>query len=305
MESQGQPKQGIIYCATGKKYINEAEISVKSLRDYNHDLNVSIFIDDLNFLNKESDLFNSIHVIKNPEYSFGDKISTIENTPYEKTIFLDTDTIIADDISELFHILKRYDMAIAHIPLKNRKYPEFNTGVIAYNLNHRTKKFFRLWNENYDRATHNNDQISFLMTMSNTSISTFILPPKYNFRIPIASYVQDKIKIFHSRNVIHMNPTERETILNLLNESYKERFWFPGRGILKFQEEENIFSNLLLFIEEKIFQKIGKSVWNSSKMIKLKKKLCQFYFPMLINWAVPKNYRDNIKLSNNNIRKFS
>ena len=67
-------------------------------------------------------LFDVRRNLPNPEYSFLDKIIALSRTPFEKTLFLDTDTFVIEPLDEIFELLERFDMAAARagtIPLSN------------------------------------------------------------------------------------------------------------------------------------------------------------------------------------------
>ena len=309
-EFMSKPKlqeEGIVYCATGKElFLREAYISINSIKKYNTNIQISIFVDEENFKRINKDLFDSIFLIKNPEFGFGDKIYAMKNTPYQKTIYLDCDTVVADDISEIYNMLEKYEIAASNPPFKNKYYRpnHYQAGIIFYKMNSKVSKFFNLWDENYDRINHGNDQPSFRETLSKLPISLFIFPPNYNFRSPFASYIQGKIKILHDHNLSRANDKVRRSFINYLNESTEERYWFPKKGVLKFPEKFNIFNKILSLLEDKIFKKII-NFWNYFP----KKKLINYYliksFPWFINWIIPKQYRKRMKIMHKKMENFS
>lgn len=302
MDETRYPQNGIVYCATGKRFVNEVINSAKSLHKFNKEPKITIFTDKDNVLKNEMDLFDSIIIIDHPEFSFGDKVFAIKNTPYKKTIFLDTDTIITDDISELFRILEKFDIALVNVPYKNRKYPFYNTGVIAFNKNQRIMDLFKLWEQKYDKRI-GNDQPPFQEALLQSSISVFTLPPEYNFRVLFTSYAQKRIKILHGHNIVSMNYLKRDYLINLLNEHLAERFWFPGKGILKLKYKSKFYVKFLYFIEEKFFMKLNR-IWKHFPRKKFINYSILYYFPGFSNWGIPKQYRERILRLNKRIIKF-
>lgn len=306
LSNQNLPRNGVIYCATRKKlFLDEALISANSVKKYNKRIGISIFVDKKikEILENKDHLFDSIHIIEKPEYSFGDKIFTMKNTPYQKSFYLDCDTLITDDFSEIFNILETYDMAAINIPFKNRRYPEFNAGIVAFRMNEQVKNFLHIWDNIYDRVNHANDQPTFYKLVNKSFISFFTLPPNYNFRLQFASYIFNKIKIFHSHEIFKMNKENRKKMINFLNKSKNERVWFPWRGIIELQKEENLFTNILYKLEEKIFSRFIKP-WE----LFIRKKMINFWlfslFPLLKNWLMPKDYRKKIKQLNKDVVKI-
>ncbi len=311
MTGEELPKNGVIYCATGKKlFLDEAIISVKSLRQYNKNISVSLFIDEKNYSKIELDLFNSVHIIKKPKYSFADKNYSMRNSPYQKTIYLDCDTIINGEISEIFLILKKFDLAAANVPFKNHNYKPtyYQAGVVAFKKNRKMEKFFNMWDKKFELSILYSDQPSFRNVITSSSISIFTLPPEYNFRISNASYIKNKIKIIHSHEIMFMDSLKRKALIGFLNKSSKERVWFPGRGFRMLKEEFNLQINFLLLFKEILFHKISKLLWNKFLNKNLKKKLriklTQFYLPWLINLVIPKEYKERLSFSYEMIRTF-
>lgn len=296
-------EKGFIYCTTGKeRFFNEVKTSVKTLRKFNKGVKISLFTDNQKLLKEEINLFDSIHEIKNPQYSvklFADKIFAIKNSPYQKSVYLDSDTIITDNLSELFLILDEYDIAAVNTPFKNRNYHPlfFNAGMLVFNLNNKTKSFFELWEQNYLKSTHYSDQPAFRNVLQKSHISIFTLPSEYNFRIPFPSYAQKKIKIFHGHNITEINELKRKVIINMLNKHHEERVWFPNKGIIRMKEYKNFITKFLLYLE----QLINLKVISESN---IKKKLIQYRFPWLINWAMPLEYRERMTMANKKIHQL-
>ncbi|MDE5083200.1 MAG: hypothetical protein O4859_18895 [Trichodesmium sp. St18_bin1] len=71
--------RGVIYIATGEKYINEALISASSLKDRIPDLPITLFSSE----EVNSQVFNKVILINNPQYGWIDKVTYIPQTPYE------------------------------------------------------------------------------------------------------------------------------------------------------------------------------------------------------------------------------
>src|SRR5690606_24189743 len=88
-------------------------------------------------------------------------------TPYDKTLFLDADTFVCDDVSELFVLLERFDLAVAQDTYRIYSYdyailkehfhkipvssPVLNTGVIVYKRSSAIDCFFADWAATHER----------------------------------------------------------------------------------------------------------------------------------------------------------
>ena len=71
---------GIIYVATGAKYLAEAEHSARSVRRMSPKIPIAIISDRL----PSCSLFDVRLNLPNPEYSFLDKIIALSRTPFER-----------------------------------------------------------------------------------------------------------------------------------------------------------------------------------------------------------------------------
>src|SRR5690242_3546914 len=127
---------GILYAATGKKFLAEAEISAKSVKQAMSDTKIALASD----CESNSNCFD-IHIkINRPEYSFIDKILALKETPFDKTLYLDSDTFVISDVRGLFDLLDRFEMAASFEPARFLSkvdsvptcFSEINTGVILY-----------------------------------------------------------------------------------------------------------------------------------------------------------------------------
>ena len=103
------------------------------------------------------------------------KIAGLKNSPFERTIFLDSETVVMGSLLPLFEFLRWYDLAMA--PQNNWKgnwYLEqvlcggstaslevqYNTGVFAYRQSPSTRKFFDIWNTIHHNSPCNRKVLS-------------------------------------------------------------------------------------------------------------------------------------------------
>ena len=100
--------KGVIYVATGEKFVKMAVMAAKSLKIYCPDLPVHIFTDrDI----ASHSCFDSSTKILDPHLR--SKVDYIFLTPFQKTLFLDADTRVCEDITPMFDLLDRFEFAIA------------------------------------------------------------------------------------------------------------------------------------------------------------------------------------------------
>lgn len=220
---------GVVYVATGSKYIKEAKTSIESLHKHMSNISVTVF-SDRKF---ECEGVDNLVQLENPRYDYGDSIVDLEKVPYERTLFLDTDTIVCDDISELFQSLDRFDFAATHTPGKRyytaeevpESFPLYNSGVFLFKKNSRTKELFELWRQFYlqtvkqNREKYNQPSLRKALYFSNVNILT--LPREYNTFILRPGQLCDKVKIIHGRHP-DLNKIRKD-----INETQEPRCYIP------------------------------------------------------------------------------
>jgi len=134
------------------------------------------------------------------ERRFGGKIDAIINSPYERTIFLDIDTLtIRPLIFDLFDVSSQKDLMATMEPgnafgSKDESlrhdiphcFPGMNTGVIAFKKNTQTDKLFSRWKklyiENKRGISNRHDQESFRKSLYETNILFSTLCKRFNVR---------------------------------------------------------------------------------------------------------------------------
>lgn len=209
---------GLLYVATGEKYIKECIESAKSAKSVMPDVSITLYTD----IHLENDLFDYIEQIENPRHSFFDKILPLQETKYEKTLFIDTDTFFVSDVYDISILLDTFDMAVAHAPWRLPpwagweahdfaeipiSFPELNTGVIAYRNTANVKALIRQWGKIYEdqlkwQIPPKNDQPAFRHALYFSGLKINILPPEYNFRTVFKAFKGGgiKVKILHGRS---------------------------------------------------------------------------------------------------------
>jgi len=238
--------EGVILVASGEKYIKESKQAIFSIRKFNKNINIALFTDD----NLDNDVFFNkfnIKIIKMElNYNYYDKIIAMRNSPFRKTLFLDTDTYVLDKLKPVFQFLDRFDLCVSHAPIRKSpkkaanwggysnvetdiipdKFPEFNTGVILYRKNKNINEFLNKWDHYFNESNKNHniipDQPSFRTAIYHSNVNFFVLPPEYNCRYIYPTYVSDKVKILHGRN-----PTPQR-IKNKINKNIVPRIIYGG-----------------------------------------------------------------------------
>ncbi len=214
MNNFSNTSQGIVYAASGKKYQHECTRSIKSLRAVNESIPIVVFTDSPVEFACLQDHNLQIVNLNLPTYGFQDKIQAISRSPFQKTLFLDSDTIILQDPVGIFEILNRFDIAVTAESYKPGQtesipacFPEFNTGVIAYkSSNQSIINLLKDWThifcrdlKSLNRPKH--DQPSFREALYLSSVRLCTISNEWNFHIahPIVLNAGAQITILHTR----------------------------------------------------------------------------------------------------------
>jgi hypothetical protein len=184
---------GVVYIGTGERIVKEILQSASSLKKVHPEMRITVFSD------REigrPELFESVQLISDPKYSYIDKILPLTETPYEYTLYLDSDTIVLNPVTALFELLDQFDLAIALEPKPKQlqyptqvpeSFPEYNTGVFSYRKNVGNMDLFRQWHACYSEQKANvpgttHDQPAFREVLYHSPVRFTTLPSQYNLR---------------------------------------------------------------------------------------------------------------------------
>jgi len=196
---------GFLYVAFGDKYRAEAVASAKRLLGFHPDARITIVTEtDIN-----ETIFENV-IKKEPFLSYMDKVANMSCSPYDQTLFLDTDTYVCEDISEIFGLLTYYDICIApevgrpywkSLPTGLGELRECNTGVILFKKNTETDNLFLCWRQTYKEreAFDYHDQTSMAIAIAQTNVRFGLLPNEYNLRANHCQVLARQVKIIHAR----------------------------------------------------------------------------------------------------------
>lgn len=191
LAEQMRPSCGVLYIAAGKAYASAANAAARSVKALLPNLPVDIFTDSPDVL--EPGLFDQVAVIDSPHRR--SKVDYLPRTRFERTLYLDTDTRVVEDISDLFELLERFDIAMAHAHARNRRthveqwritlpqsFPQLNGGVILYRSDERVLEFLHSWSAAYHDAGFSKDQTTLRELIWDSDLRLYVLPPEYNVR---------------------------------------------------------------------------------------------------------------------------
>jgi len=209
-------KKGILYIAFKDAFIKEALLSAESIKRYMPDIPIALFTNQ----EIESPFIDIVELVKIKHAR--SKVDLVAETPFQNTIYLDSDTLIVRDISDMFDILDRFDVGFNHDYARKREkysktipeyaeipysFSEVNGGIMTYNNSHRTKDFLKLWKEyfyKYFHKTNGWDQVSLRIALWKSEAKIHHFPFEYNIRSHANREKQDRFK--HEFGEQHMSP---------------------------------------------------------------------------------------------------
>ena len=197
--------QGVLYIAFGDLFLKEMLLSAESVKKHCPNLHITAFSDkpvESRFIDR-TQLIEVTHLRP--------KIDYIAHSPYDQTLFLDTDALIDHNIEDMFEILGKYDIGFAHDLARKRKkftdtipeygsipysFSEVNTGVMVFQKNDRTRELFEYWKHYFYKYYHIVpwDQPSFRISLWKSSAHAHVFPVEYNIRSKIN---REKQRRFH------------------------------------------------------------------------------------------------------------
>lgn len=223
--------RGIIYVATGRKFVDEALISIHSAKKHMPDLPVTLFTDIQEFVSSPPAGVDTVLHLSEVTKSCRDKIKPLADSPYDKTLFLDTDTYLCEPVYDLFEMLDQFDIALAQAPDRYQYdlpdlpdcFTELNSGVIVFRKNRQVLDLLDRWEDTFfcmldQDAGSYRDQHSLRDALYRSTVRFFVLPTEYNFRTICPNFAGKHcaVKIIHGR---HANMEKVAARLNYSQEA--------------------------------------------------------------------------------------
>lgn len=230
--------RGIVYVACGPAHGEEARCAIRSVRS-RCGLPITVFTDlpaAFGGLDVEVCRVGAAH------HGFQDKVDCIPQSPYDETLFLDTDTLmLRDDAADAFELLERFDMALAQAFVQQYRLAgvpaalaELNSGVILFRKSQQVEGLLRRWQSRYREAADAatvaenpkgiGDQQILSQVVWESGVRMATLPPEWNYR-GFRNRVQDfaTIRILHNREAQRRacradGSLDREALLNWFRE---------------------------------------------------------------------------------------
>ena len=182
---------GVIYVATGAGYRALAEASALSLKAVAPELPVDLYTDAPEAA--AEGLFDAVHRIGDPHPR--SKLDCMAQTRFGRTLYLDCDTLVLAHPGDLFGLLERFEIAMAHEVRRASAliregleeetpyaFPQMNSGVVLYRRSDRVLRFLEEWARRFAAADVARDQVILKDMLWQGDLHFYVLPPEFNLR---------------------------------------------------------------------------------------------------------------------------
>lgn len=198
--------RGVYFIASGEKYFNEAVQSSRSIRRTNPDLSIAIATD----IRSSCEAFDIVKKIKSTGNGYMDKIRWMSESPFDRTVFLDTDTLVVGDLKPLYEALDRFDLVLCHAPFREIyslpgipiSFPEMNTGMMAFNSTPEITGLFSEWyrlQQSSILSDDPRDQPYLRKVLYESSVRFLVTIEEFNCRFRMG-YAQTRVVVLHDRH---------------------------------------------------------------------------------------------------------
>ena len=187
--------KGIIYYVWGNYNKADLDRSIQSIKKFGYNYRVIVDKSEYDHLQK--------------------KLGIFESSPYDTTLFLDTDTRVLGNLDYGFEMAEKYKLACCIAPasssydakpndiqdIMETDLPQYNTGVLFFTRD--AEKTFMRWKDLMIKhpVCRDNDQPYFSQAVYET-INPYILPKTWNYR-PHTNY---ESKVYHGElKILHSN----------------------------------------------------------------------------------------------------
>ena len=226
---------GYLYCAWGTYYTKLAAASVRSLRKADPTAHVTLVTrTDTKELRADEELWDRLVIKPDIRSGLAGKVDCLSNEYYENTLYLDSDTYICEDPSELFDLLGYFDLCVVGgcgaVDTTMLGLTPYNTGVtlLGPGTTELLKTFRAYYNDEEKRMetnkTHrrprcNPTEPSFTLAIRDTDVRVHVLSNEWNALYRFDNCFSYDVKI------IHGPPTDFEAMRERMNYRDGQRIW--------------------------------------------------------------------------------
>ena len=210
--------RGVVYMAVNNKWLKESCCSAKSVKQHCAGLPVTLFTNRA-FESKNIDDVRVSTDMEGTRFKF----NYLDKTPYDYTLFLDSDTQVMTNICSDFDVLDKFDIALTICICRVMKdvkilipdygnipdsFNPFQGGFMMYRKTEKVINFIKLWKTLYCKYKEEfgmiQDQPSLRVALWNSDLRIHTLPIEYNlkdYRRIKKFYSKIKPKIIHDHKL--------------------------------------------------------------------------------------------------------
>lgn len=205
-----QRKEGIVYVALGEPFIREAENSARTVRQWMPGLPICLVTNEP-YAGTAFDevILGTEHTLHPYHFKFNMALA-----PFERVLFLDSDTELRGDVSDLFRCLDDFEIALHkdYYAYEVAPYepevgysllPEYNCGVIAFRNSAPVRDMLSAAAEEYVRLHQATGfirmQRAFIKVLLKSQLRIADLPIDYNFMPYNCALLTGPVRILHGR----------------------------------------------------------------------------------------------------------
>ena len=245
-------QRGIYYIAFGRRYVAEAVISATSAKQQMSDIRTAILSNE----NVRESCFDVKETMSEAWAGFDSKIKFLAATPFDRTLYVDTDIYFCRPITELFDALDRYDLLFAYDAQSSYRDPEAgdavlsapDTGLLAFRRSGAIDSLFRRWHTfgrlDHEANTTAREGAQLRRALLNSDATVCVLPPEYNCQFTFPVSVSGTLKVLHGRG------RDLAAIERALNRTTNTRLLHPTR----WTGDEHI-TNIITELEQQCIEK--------------------------------------------------
>ncbi len=244
------PNRAVFYIASGDdgRYVAEARRSAESVKEF-------LGVDTILFTNEAAPSgfthyegiprsMAKFWYLRNTEiFNYAVQLLTDD---YQQLLYLDVDTRVCLDCSDIWQLLQQFDLAVGHSASRDciqsaigcpQSFPTYQIGVNLFSINDRTRKFFADWltlYNNYADVYDENDEAPYRDALwENTAgIKWMCMAPEYCLRFDFGAWVNGKVRILHGRIGGRSQPDPKE-VADEINSHTRMRLWDHGLVVPK------------------------------------------------------------------------
>lgn len=191
-------QNGVVMAALGQKYIDMAYRAAESVVRHNPGLEVDLFTDE----DRERGPFSRVHVLD--DVWIRSKVDAMMHSRFDRTLYLDVDLQVLANLSDIFELLERFDIAATHDQYRNsvaarriykeaipNAFPQVNSGVLGFRKSSAVMEFLNDWKREIKSQGIGRDQPSLRELLWTRDLKLAILPPEYNlWDLPLMDHMK-------------------------------------------------------------------------------------------------------------------